>query len=80
MSFQTLDYNEMWTAIYALCLLGAIADFWSGRAHRSLHGTTKSGALWRRLSIVGSLAAIPILWVGTGLNLGSLIADTTVPR
>ena len=31
LSLQSLRYNEMWTLIYALCLLSGLTDLWSAR-------------------------------------------------
>ena len=34
-SFQGLAYRQMWTSLYALIVLGAAAEWWSGRVRRS---------------------------------------------
>ena len=34
-SFQGLAYGQMWTSLYALIVLGAAAEWWSGRVRRS---------------------------------------------
>ncbi|MCB0217076.1 MAG: ABC transporter permease subunit [Chloroflexi bacterium] len=36
LSTRSLKFGEMWTLIYALALLGGLADLWSGRVRRRL--------------------------------------------
>ena len=60
LAFQSLAYQEMWTLIYALVAISALADFW--------------GAMLRRRGTVGrvrrSLLAGAVLVVASGLYLG----------
>jgi phosphonate transport system permease protein len=60
LTFQALNYQQMWTLLYALILVGAVVDWWGW--------TVRSGASRRRLRL--SLALGVVLTVGAVVHLG----------
>jgi phosphonate transport system permease protein len=84
LSFQSLQYDEIWTLLYALVVLCAAADFWSGmvRSRRAAPRLLRAGRRPRRdWVLVGSLVVAAVLvpfsawWIG--LDLSVLWADHT---
>ncbi len=84
LSFQALQYNEIWTLLYALVILCAAADFWSSvvRTHRAVPRVMRTSHRPRRDRIlVGSFIVATLLvplsawWIG--LDLSVLWADRT---
>ena len=80
LSLQALHYEEMWTLIYALCLLSGLTDLWSAR----LRGAEldSNSAPRRRLNIatltfILTLVFTPLAFVYLGPNLGKLFAPRT---
>jgi len=77
LSLQTLDYAEVWTALYALILLSAATDLWSSAVRRR----RAAGAGSRDRLITGSLVAGAVLVVGAlwwvQLDLSVLVAADT---
>ena len=66
-SFQSLNYGEMWTLLYVVILLCAVADFWSSRM-RARWRLGSPGIVRRSRSLVArgmrlaALASVPIAW------------------
>ncbi|GAA4895089.1 PhnE/PtxC family ABC transporter permease [Actinomycetospora straminea] len=77
LSLQTLNYPEVWTALYALILLSAATDLWSSAVRRR----RASGAGASDRVIGGSLVAGAVLVVGAlwwvQLDLAVLVAGDT---
>lgn len=71
LSFQSLQYNEMWTLIYALMAVSALADLWGATLRR--RSTPK---LVRRSAGVG-LALVVVSVVHLGPDLGRLVSART---
>jgi phosphonate transport system permease protein len=74
LSFQALQYREIWTLLYALIGLCAIADYWSSRV-RSRRTAGAAGAGRDRFitgSIVVAVALLPLSAWWVGLDLGVL--------
>jgi len=61
LSFQSLDYRAMWTLIYALVAISALADAWGAMLRGRRHAARRV-----RASVVGGL----VLVVGSALYLG----------
>ncbi|WP_432558182.1 PhnE/PtxC family ABC transporter permease [Granulicoccus sp. GXG6511] len=86
LSFQGLQYAEMWTSIYALVLLGAVIDRWGASLRQSAGGRRwkLSGVLLALLTIASVWHLSPDLsrWFSgrTGALLGRLIDDLVPPR
>jgi phosphonate transport system permease protein len=59
-SFQGLAYRELWTSIYALVLLGLVAEAWGVVLRRG--GGATEGTRARRWSIVAALALVGASW------------------
>lgn len=84
LSFQALQYDEIWTLLYALVLLCAAADFWSSvvrgrraapRLVRTDHRPRRDRILVGSLAIVALLVPLSAWWIG--LDLSVLWADRT---
>lgn len=82
LSFQALEYNEIWTLLYALILLCAAADFWSSRVRaRRVLVRRGNDRVRRDRVMVGSAGLIGLLipfsawWIG--LDLSVLWSDRT---
>jgi phosphonate transport system permease protein len=58
-SFQTLNYNEMWTLFMALFLLCGVADFWSGWLRSRLNRLATVRGTAKERSPVHSRNALP---------------------
>ncbi len=91
LSFTSLDYNEMWTFLYALILLSGLADWWSSavrRRHAQIGASTATSDTGSapgrdRLLLGSSLAfaiAIPFAWWDLGLRLRDLWSSATRAR
>ena len=70
-SFQGLAYREMWTSIYALVVLGLLAEGWSRAVRRRRH----AGVGWATLA-VGVLLII-VSWRHLRISPASLVAPRT---
>jgi phosphonate transport system permease protein len=56
LSFQALQYDEMWTSIYALVAISALADFWgSGLRRRGTARRIRMSVALAGVFVVGSL-------------------------
>ena len=71
LSFQSLQYNEMWTLIYALMAVSALADLWGASLRR--RGTPR---LVRRSGIAGLMLVVACV-VHLGPDLGRLASTRT---
>jgi phosphonate transport system permease protein len=86
LSFQGLEYGQMWTSIYALVLLGAAIDGWSALLRRARGGSTgKVSATVSAALVAGSLWHLdpePSRWLSprTLELLGRLVADLLPPQ
>ena len=65
LSFQGLQYDEMWTSIYALVALGALVDRWGA----ALRGRTKRGRAqadqplrWQGSAALGGILTVASVW------------------
>ena len=66
LAFQGLDYGRMWTLVYALVAVSALADGWGS-------GLRRRGTLDRaRLSLLGGTALVVASWVHLRPDLGRL--------
>jgi len=84
LSFQSLQYNEMWTMLWALIILSGLADRWSWAVrHRRASGTVDVGMVEgitrnpkRDPFLTGSAAVvvllIPVSWWYLDLSISSL--------
>ena len=85
LSFQGLQYAEMWTSIYALLALGAIIDRWGALLRRGTGGRRwqVSGAVLALLTVASVWHVDPDLsrWFSarTGALLGQLVDDLVPP-
>ena len=81
LSFQSLEYGEMWTLLYALILLCGLADAWSsavrgrGRAARQAR-RPRRGAV--TASLVGGAVAVVASWWQLGIDVSTLWSPRTV--
>ena len=66
LTFQSLRYREMWTLIYALVVISALADLWGATLRR--RGTVRRV----RRSMAGGLVLVVASWVQLGSDLGRL--------
>jgi phosphonate transport system permease protein len=71
LSFQSLNYGEMWTLIYTLVAVSALADVWGATLRR--RGTP---ALVRRSALAGVVLVVGSL-VHLGPDLGRLVSSRT---
>ena len=71
LTFQSLRYREMWTLIYALVAISALADLWGATLRR--RGTVR----WVRRSLVGGLVLVVAGFVHLGPDLGRLFSAAT---
>lgn len=85
-SFQGLEYGEMWTLLYALIALCGAADWWSSRLRRRRTTTAGPGGrtsgaprrhLLRASLAIGALA-IPLAWWNLGIDLSTLWAPRAI--
>ncbi len=72
-SFQGLAYGEMWTSIYALIILGALAEWWSARVRRGRDAT-------RRHSLMAGVVFVVVAWWYLRPGLGALWSVRTRTR
>jgi len=72
LSFQSLDYEAMWTLIYALVAISAVADAWGAM----LRGRQRP-ARRVRASVVGGLALVVASALYLGPDLGRLFSADT---
>ncbi len=71
LAFQGLDYRRMWTLLYALVAVSALADAWgSGLRRRGTSGRV-------RLSVLGGTALVVASWVLLRPDLGRLFGART---
>ncbi len=76
LSFQSLNYNEMWTLIGALVVLAAAADAW-GSALRRREGR-RSGRRWAVVaSLAGTAVALVLAWRELGVDPSTLWSTRT---
>lgn len=79
LSFQTLQYNEIWTFLYTLIALCALTDLWSSVA-RSRRARAGTGARRDRIlvgsAVVGAVLVPSAAW-WVSLDLTALWADET---
>ncbi len=85
LSFQSLNYDEMWTLIAAIAILSALADWWSTRLrlHPSSRGYRVT-AIAVTVLLVGSIADLGLgfarVWdPATRALMGDLIAEAWPP-
>lgn len=71
LAFQGLSYRRMWTLVYALVAVSAVADMWGSRLRR--HAT--EGRV--RLSIVAGVVLAVASWVHLRPDLGRLLGGPT---
>ena len=71
LSFQALAYREMWTAIYALVIISAVADWWGSRLRR--RGTARRV---RRSALLG-LALVAASIAHLRPDFGRLVSSST---
>ncbi len=71
LSFQSLRYSEMWTLIYALVIVSAVADLWGATLRR--RGAPR---LVRRSAVAGVVLVV-VSVVHLGPDLGRLVAGRT---
>jgi len=71
LSFRSLNYGEMWTLIYALVGVSALADLWGSRLRQ--RGTPRHA----RRSLWVGLALVVASTVRLGPDLGRLVASQT---
>lgn len=68
LSFQALRYEEIWTLLYALVALGALADFWSWLVRRrrssGAAGPRRDPVLLGSAVLVGALVPLSAWWIG----------------
>ena len=89
LSFQSLQYNQMWTLLWALIIISGIADLWSSAVRRrranggsdisALEGTThnpKRDPFLTASATVGALL-VPLSWWYVDLSLSSLWGSRT---
>ena len=79
LSFQSLEYGEMWTLLYVVIALCAAADWWSAQLRRAWRdGTDPSGKGWRRRATYAQAAAValavPAAWLYLSVDPSSLWA------
>ncbi len=89
LSFTSLDYNEMWTFLYALIILSGLADWWSSsvrRRHASPNSQVAEGAGVARQpgrdrflswSAISAGLAVPISWWWLDLSPSNLWSART---
>ncbi|MEO1058845.1 MAG: ABC transporter permease subunit [Actinomycetota bacterium] len=77
LSFETLNYSEIWTIIAALVLVSGLADRWSTLVRRS-HGAR--GRLVRRWSVVAATALFVWSWNRVDLDPSALWSERTRRR
>jgi len=71
LTFQSLRYREMWTLIYALVAISALADFWGATLRRR-------GTLGRvRRSMVGGVVLVVASYLYLAPDLGRLFSAQT---
>jgi len=71
LAFQGLDYRRMWTLLYALVAVSALADAWGS-------GLRRRGTLGRvRVSVLGGTALMVASWVHLRPDLGRLFGAPT---
>ncbi|MDQ6728064.1 MAG: ABC transporter permease subunit, partial [Actinomycetota bacterium] len=71
LAFQSLRYREMWTLIYALVAVSALADLWGSALRRR-------GSLRRvRRSILGGVVLVVASYLRLGPDLGRLVSAHT---
>ncbi|MFV1989828.1 MAG: PhnE/PtxC family ABC transporter permease [Acidimicrobiales bacterium] len=91
LSFINLNYNEMWTFLYALILLSGLADWWSSavrKRHAQVGDSVESVDIGAspgrdRLLVGSSIAlavAIPFSWMTLGIRLRDLWSSETLSR
>jgi len=74
LAFQGLSYGRMWTLIYALVAVSALADLWGSKLRRR-------GTLGRvRLSVLAGLALAAVSWVHLRPDLGQLFGGQAWAR
>lgn len=91
LSFQALQYAEIWTLLYALILLSVAADYWSAtvRSRRVTRSHHRDGVLTGSLLFGAILIGFSTWWVGLDVAVlwsgrtwefaGQLLADTWPP-
>jgi len=89
LSFQSLRYDEIWTLLYALILLSALADLWSSRVRASRNQPRKDRVFSASLITAVALIPLSIWWVGfdpsplwassSWQHAGTLLADAWPP-
>ncbi len=57
LSFQGLQYDEMWTSIYALLLLGAVVDRWGAALRRGTNSRR-----WQVSGLLGGMLTVASVW------------------
>lgn len=84
LSFQSLQYEEMWTLLWALVIISGLADAWSSTVRRRRAAQVGESSVEfdpRRTprrdsvlsaSVVALVAAVPVAWWWLDLDIGSL--------
>lgn len=80
LSFQSLNYREIWTLLYALILLSAAADAWSSavRARRAVNGKARDRVLTGSLVATGLM--VPAASQGTRMARSTRLITTMLTR
>ena len=83
LSFQSLEYGEMWTLLYVVIALCAVADWWSAQLRRAWRdGTARSARGWRRRGTYAQAAAValalPAAWIYLSVDPSSIWAPRAV--
>jgi phosphonate transport system permease protein len=71
LSFESLNYDEMWTLIAALMILSGLADRWSSLVRRSPSRATVRRS-WYAIAVI-----VPVAWWHVGVHLSSLWSERT---
>ena len=81
LSFQSLEYGEMWTLLYALILLCGLADAWSSAVRGRGRATGAARQPQRRVvvaSLVGGALAVAWSWWQLGIDVSTLWAPRAI--
>ena len=58
LSFQGLQYDQLWTCLYVLVVLSAVVERWGSLLRRSAGGRAR----WRVSAVLGALLAVGSVW------------------
>ncbi len=88
LSLQALNYDELWTFLYALCVLSALTDLWSSQVRLALEARGAHAAnsftlkprwtsLFLKMSLLAALLLIPGSFIVVAANFGKLVEPRT---